>query len=77
MRHHTEQNKKHCRRCGKQYTAEKPLYRDGFCGPKCKQAHYRAFKAYKNSVTTTKQLSSDIRPGCQQHAVTQKRGKND
>lgn len=38
--------KKHCRWCGNAYTASKPLYRDGFCSPTCKQAHYRAYKKY-------------------------------
>ena len=47
---------KHCRWCQKQYYAYKPLYRDGFCSPKCKQAHYRAYKAYV--TTKTGQLSA-------------------
>ena len=37
---------KHCRWDGVAYNATKPNDRDGFCCAKCKQAHYRAYKAY-------------------------------
>jgi len=43
---------KHCRWCGKPYSAKKPVDRDGFCKAACKQAHYRA---YKNYVTAKSQ----------------------
>jgi len=39
-------DQKHCRWCGKAYTATKPKGKDGFDTKACKQAHYRAFKKY-------------------------------
>lgn len=40
---------KHCRWCGGEYYATKPVNRDGFCKLACKQAHYRAYKKYVTS----------------------------
>lgn len=35
-----------CRWCGAVYKGKSVQERDGFCGPKCKQAHHRAYHAY-------------------------------
>lgn len=51
MKHHCFRFKKHCRWCGKAYYAEKPVGRDGFDLPKCKQALYRARKRYVTAKT--------------------------
>ncbi|GAH69225.1 unnamed protein product, partial [marine sediment metagenome] len=56
---------RHCRWCGQCYNATRPIGRDGFCCPKCKQAHYRAYKKY---VTQTSRALQD--PAA--HKVTQK-----
>ena len=45
---------RYCRWCGNTYITYKRTDRDGFCNDnngKCKQAHYRAFKKYNESVT--------------------------
>ncbi len=36
-----------CRWCGTPYRPRKETDRDGFCSPKCKQAHHRAYKKYQ------------------------------
>jgi len=41
-----QDQKKHCRWCGAEYYAKGPRNRDGFDKAACKQAHYRAYKAY-------------------------------
>ncbi len=46
MFHGYHTREKHCRWCGKAYKATRPVDRDGFCHPTCKQAHYRARKKY-------------------------------
>ena len=58
MKQYCQSYKKHCRWCGKAYHAYKPVGRDGFHSQACKQAHYRAYKAY---VTRTS-------AGCRQAA---------
>lgn len=47
-----------CRWCGKQYTAKKPVDRDGFCCFAHKQAHYRAYKKYVTAKGS--QLAADF-----------------
>ena len=37
---------KHCRWCGKEYQANIPRDRDGFCSNAHKMAHARAYKKY-------------------------------
>ncbi|MCK5607236.1 hypothetical protein KAR91_35460 [Candidatus Pacearchaeota archaeon] len=37
---------RHCRWCGIEYKATRPIGRDGFCSAACKQAHYRAYKKW-------------------------------
>ena len=49
---------KHCRWCGKQYYAAKPVGKDGFDLPRCKQAHHRAYKKY-----VTGSAAAATRPG--------------
>lgn len=46
------ENVKHCRWCGQTYKAKKPTDRDGFDKPRCKQAHYRAYKKYVTATTS-------------------------
>ena len=53
-------DRKHCRWCGKQYKAHIPKDRDGFCGPTCKQAHYRAYKAYVTRKKTSDQSHGSL-----------------
>ncbi len=64
---HTIKLQKYCRWCGYGYNASKPTDRDGFCKPACKQAHYRAHKAY-----VTARASRISRPGSKR--VTRKKG---
>ena len=68
MRFHSYNIAKHCRWCGKPYMAVKPVGKDGFHLPRCKQAHYRAYKKY---VTASPQRNPRLR----RHPVTQKKKK--
>ena len=61
---------KHCRWCGTSYNAAKPHDRDGFCCAKCKQAHYRAYKAYVTQAMAVRGQAL-VKP------VTQKKEKTD
>lgn len=64
--------KKHCRWCGKPYMASKPVGKDGFDNPKCKQAHYRAYKSY---VTRLIAISPADQARRLRRRVTQKKSK--
>ena len=52
---------KYCRWCGRKYEASKPIGRDGFCSPPCKQAHYRAYKKYVTAHVTGPGRNSKVR----------------
>lgn len=63
-----DRSSRHCRWCGNQYHASRPIGKDGFCKSACKQAHHRAYKKY----VTAKQPAT--RPGLD-HKVTRKTKK--
>lgn len=50
---------KHCRWCQSVYSAFRPVDKDGFCSPTCKQAHYRAYKKW----VTAKHLAAERAQG--------------
>ncbi len=50
MYHSGYAQRKHCRWCGVEYYAKKPINRDGFCSAACKQAHHRSYKKYVTAV---------------------------
>ncbi len=55
-----DRSSRHCRWCGKAYSATRPIGKDGFCTSGHKQAHYRAYKKY---VTRKTDIGSSSAPG--------------
>lgn len=72
MVYYSSSHHKHCRWCGKSYTASKPVGRDGFHSAACKMAHHRAYKKY---VTGKKPAASDIAQGPGRVRSRKKRAK--
>ena len=50
----------HCRWCGEPYESKKALTKAGHCSTVCKQAHYRAYKKFKEGVTQKSDHKKDL-----------------
>jgi len=51
-----------CRWCSTAYQTKRDIGRDGFCCPACRQAHYRAYKVWRQCrvISIRRGAASDI-----------------